>query len=90
MKIRNIRQKFYQTEVKTELAVRNGRKRLVRVFTSQRGDGYIPDAMRILIACVLGTLLLAALIVIFKTVVIPKTTNNISSAFDTASNTTLN
>ena len=45
----------------------------------QRGDFYISDAVKIIIAVVLGALLLAALTLIFNDTVIPRITEEIKS-----------
>ena len=47
----------------------------------QRGDFYISDAVKIIIAVVLGALLLAALTLIFNDTVIPRITKEIEGLF---------
>lgn len=51
-------------------------------LSNQRGDFYISDAVKIIIAVVLGALLLAALTLIFNDTVIPKITEEITNLFD--------
>lgn len=48
---------------------------------NQRGDFYISDAVRIIIAVVLGALLLAALTLLFNDTVIPRITQEIEGLF---------
>jgi hypothetical protein len=48
---------------------------------NQRGDFYISDAVKIIIAVVLGALLLAALTLIFNNTVIPSVTDAIEDLF---------
>jgi hypothetical protein len=48
---------------------------------NQRGDFYISDAVKIIIAVVLGALLLAALTLIFNSTVIPSVTDAIQDLF---------
>ena len=48
---------------------------------NERGDFYISDAVKIIIAVVLGALLLAALTGIFNNTVIPRITQVIESLF---------
>ena len=48
-------------------------------LSNQRGDFYISDAVKIIIAVVLGALLLAALTLIFNDTVIPRITEEIES-----------
>lgn len=48
---------------------------------NQRGDFYISDAVKIIIAVVLGALLLAALTLIFNDTVIPRITREIEGLF---------
>lgn len=55
--------------------------RTYRALSNQRGDFYISDAVKIIIAVVLGALLLAALTAIFNDTVIPKITQTINSLF---------
>ena len=52
-----------------------------RALSNQRGDFYISDAVKIIIAVVLGALLLAALTAIFNGTVIPMITEVINSLF---------
>lgn len=62
--------KFYRLVNRTWMAVSN-----------QRGDFYISDAVKIIIAVVLGALLLAALTLIFNDTVIPRITQEIEGLF---------
>lgn len=48
---------------------------------NQRGDFYISDAVRVIIAVVLGALLLAAITLIFNGTVIPGITDAIEDLF---------
>ncbi len=48
---------------------------------NQRGDFYISDAVKIIIAVVLSALLLAALTLIFNDTVIPRITREIEGLF---------
>lgn len=50
-------------------------------LANQRGDFYISDAVKIIIAVVLGALLLAALTLIFDDTVIPRITSEIEGLF---------
>ena len=57
---------------------------MLRTYTAvsnQRGDFYISDAVRVIIAVVLGALLLAAITLIFNGTVIPKITEVINNLF---------
>lgn len=56
-----------------------GRMRLA--VSNQKGDFYISDAVKIIIAVVLGALLLAALTLIFNDTVIPRLTREIEGLF---------
>ena len=53
-------------------------------LSNQRGDFYISDAVKIIIAVVLGALLLAALTLIFNDTVIPRITSEIEGLFGAA------
>lgn len=55
--------------------------RTCTALSNQRGDFYISDAVKIIIAVVLGALLLAALTLIFNGTVIPKITQAINDLF---------
>lgn len=55
--------------------------RVRTALSNQRGDFYISDAVKIIIAVVLGALLLAALTLIFNDTVIPKITQEINNLF---------
>lgn len=66
-------------------AVRNRLDSTIRkarqTLSNQRGDFYISDAVKIIIAVVLGALLLAALTNIFNGTVIPRITQVITQLF---------
>ena len=51
------------------------------VLVNDRGDFYISDGVKIIIAVVLGALLLAALTAIFNDTVIPRVTKEIEGLF---------
>ncbi|MCM1214945.1 MAG: DUF6133 family protein [Lachnospiraceae bacterium] len=53
-----------------------------QALSNQRGDFYISDAVKIIIAVVLGALLLAALTLIFNNTVIPRITREIEGLFN--------
>lgn len=55
--------------------------RAYMALSNQRGDFYISDAVKIIIAVVLGALLLAALTLIFNDTVIPRITQEIEGLF---------
>lgn len=50
-------------------------------LNNQRGDFYISDGVKIIIAVVLGALLLGALTLIFNDTVIPRITQEIEGLF---------
>ena len=50
-------------------------------LNNQRGDFYISDGVKIIIAVVLGALLLGALTLIFNDTVIPRITQEIEDLF---------
>ena len=50
-------------------------------LSNQRGDFYISDAVKIIIAVVLGALLLAALTMLFNNTIIPRITQEITGLF---------
>ena len=52
-----------------------------QTLSNQRGDFYISDAVKIIIAVVMGALLLAALTNIFNGTVIPRITQVITQLF---------
>ena len=56
-------------------------KRVRTAVSNERGDFYISDAVKIIIAVVLGALLLAAITLIFNSTVIPKITEAITGLF---------
>jgi len=57
------------------------KQKLCKAFTDETGDFYISDAVKIIIAVVLGSLVLAALTAIFNNTVIPGVTQRIQSLF---------
>ena len=56
--------------------------RAQRAMASKAGETYVDTAIKILIAVVVGVIVLVALVAVFKTVVMPKTTDKIGSAFE--------
>ena len=63
------------------LTVWNARKQVQESLRNERGDFYISDGVKIIIAVVLGALLLAALSGIFNDTVIPRITHEIEALF---------
>jgi len=55
--------------------------RIRAAVSNQRGDFYISDAVKVIIAVVLGALLLAAITLIFNSTVIPRITQAIQGLF---------
>lgn len=55
--------------------------RVKNTLQNERGDFYISDGVKIIIAVVLGALLLAALTAIFNDTVIPRITREIEALF---------
>lgn len=53
-----------------------------RFLANQRGDFYISDGVRVILAVVLGALLLAALTLLFNQTIIPKITTEINGLFN--------
>lgn len=70
-KLKNI----FKTSVKKAVSF------LKRTAKDERGDFYISDGVKIIIAVVLGALLLAALTAIFNDTIIPRITSEITSLF---------
>lgn len=66
---------------KLSKALLNFTARANAVLTSARGDFYISDAVKIIIAVVLGALLLLALTGLFNGTVIPRITQEIEGLF---------
>ena len=64
-------------KVKTTGAINRAKS----VLQNERGDFYISDGVKIIIAVVLGALLLAALTAIFNNTVIPRITQEITELF---------
>lgn len=56
--------------------------RVRNCLSNERGDFYISDGVKIIIAVVLGALLLAALTAIFNDTVIPRITREIEGLFN--------
>ena len=55
--------------------------RIRAAVSNQRGDFYISDAVKVIIAVVLGALLLGAITMIFNDTVIPRIIQEIQSLF---------
>ena len=63
------------------LTVWNVKNQVKESLRNERGDFYISDGVKIIIAVVLGALLLAALSGIFNDTVIPRITHEIEALF---------
>ena len=55
-----------------------------QLLSSERGEAYVGEAVKIVIAIVLGAALLAGLVAIFNKVVLPKTQSWIEKLFGNA------
>lgn len=67
--------------IKTAVAAWKVRSQARESLSNERGDFYISDGVKIIIAVVLGALLLAALSGIFNDTVIPRITTEIEALF---------
>lgn len=67
------------SKVKSSILRTMNRARMI--LANDRGDFYISDGVKIIIAVVLGALLLAALTNIFNSTVIPRITREIEALF---------
>ena len=65
----------------TTFTVRNTKRQAKEALCNERGDFYISDGVKIIIAVVLGALLLTALSGIFNDTVIPRITHEIEALF---------
>lgn len=61
--------------------IKNITRKARLVLCNQRGDFYISDGVKVIIAVVLGALLLAAMTLIFNDTIIPKITSEITKLF---------
>lgn len=61
--------------------IKNITRKARLVLCNQRGDFYISDGVKVIIAVVLGALLLAAMTLIFNDTIIPKITTEINKLF---------
>lgn len=53
-------------------------------FANKKSEGYVDTAMKILIAVLVGALLIAALYVLFDTVIMPSLNNTVTNLFTKA------
>lgn len=72
---------MYKLKNFVKATVKNAASFLKRTAKDERGDFYISDGVKIIIAVVLGALLLAALTAIFNDTIIPRITSEITSLF---------
>ena len=56
-------------------------ERVSGAINNERGDFYISDAVKVILAVVLGALLLAALTLLFNNVILPRIESEIVSLF---------
>ena len=72
-----MRKIFNNVKTKTTGAINRAKS----VLNNERGDFYISDCVKIIIAVVLGALLLGALTTLFNNTVIPRITQEITNLF---------
>ena len=72
-----MRKIFNNVKTKTTGAINRAKS----VLNNERGDFYISDGVKIIIAVVLGALLLGALTTLFNNTVIPRITQEITNLF---------
>lgn len=71
-----------------DLAVRGyvkglqAKEKIREALASQRGEGFVDTALKILISVVVGALLLAGLYMLFKDTILPTLTDRIKTLFD--------
>lgn len=58
------------------------KEKIKDTLTSQRGEGFVDTALKILISVVVGALLLAGLYMLFKDTILPTLTDRIKMLFD--------
>lgn len=56
-------------------------RKLKTALQNERGDFYISDAVKVIIAVVLGALLLAAMVSLFNNTVLPRLNDEITGLF---------
>lgn len=56
-------------------------RKVEKVLNNEAGDFYISDAVKVIIAVVLGALLLGAMVLLFDNTVIPRITEEIMGLF---------
>jgi hypothetical protein len=77
------KEKTKMRKMMNKVALKTGNviSRVKAALKNERGDFYISDGVKIIIAVVLGALLLGALTTIFNTTVIPRITQEITELF---------
>ena len=58
------------------------KEKIRATLASQRGEGFVDTALKILISVVVGALLLAGLYMLFKDTILPTLTQRIKDLFD--------
>ena len=59
-------------------------QKIKAMLANERGEAYVGEAVKIVIAIVLGAALLAGLVLVFNTIVLPKTQKWIEDLFGNA------
>lgn len=59
-----------------------GKEKCIQLIKTNKGEGFIDTAVKILISVVIGALLLAGLYTLFKDTVLPSVTERIKALFD--------
>lgn len=59
-------------------------QKIKAMLSNERGEAYVGEAVKIVIAIVLGAALLAGLVLVFNTIVLPRTEGWIETLFDNA------
>ena len=80
--MKTIRNKLIFKAFKAKEAARDMALALKVRALDTTGEGYVDTAVKIIIAVVIGGLLLAGLVVLFNTVIMPRVTTEVTSLFD--------
>ena len=82
--MKNIRNKLTFKALTLREAAREKALALKAKVLDTTGEGYVDTAVKIIIAVVIGGLLLAGLVALFNTVIMPRVNTEVTELFDAA------
>lgn len=87
--MKNIKNTFNTLTTKAYLKAQSVKEKAKSAVTNENGDFYISEGVKVIIAVVLGSLLITAMVALFNSQIIPGIQDKITDLFDAYSGPTI-